>query len=123
MPSYDAIRQKIMDEYTNAGVSSSDVWLQSFVDALEQSIHGAKLGTPLQSPPVLFSRDGTVIKEADNKPLHLSKQKELYFHIIERVKVHALLKELKSDAVKKSAMPGTEAWLKIDRAVVNMRSF
>merc|ERR1719197_194623 len=32
MPSYDQIRQKIMDEYTSAGVKTSQVWLQSFVE-------------------------------------------------------------------------------------------
>ena len=39
MPSYDAIRQKIMDEYTSAGVSPSDVWLQSFVEERFRAHH------------------------------------------------------------------------------------
>jgi glycerophosphoryl diester phosphodiesterase len=33
MPSYDAIRAKIVQEYIDAGVPASDVWLQSFVEA------------------------------------------------------------------------------------------
>lgn len=32
MPAYDAIRQKVMNEYTTFGVSPSIVWLQSFVE-------------------------------------------------------------------------------------------
>ena len=32
MPAYNTIRQKLMDEYTSAGVAPSDVWLQSFVE-------------------------------------------------------------------------------------------
>jgi glycerophosphoryl diester phosphodiesterase len=44
MPSYDTIRQKIMDEY--AGVSPSDVWLQSFVkeDVMYWINHGGNFG-------------------------------------------------------------------------------
>ena len=44
----------------------------------------------------------------------------LYFHVLERVKVHSLLKDLKSDTVKKDAECGSHqgVWKTIEDAVV-----
>lgn len=90
-----------------------------FVDALESSIHTAKLGTLLASTPYLLTKDGDKIEKADKPELYTAKQDELYFHILNRIKVTSVLSELKEDTIKKH---GTGAGTMAYRHVLTLKA-